>query len=174
MNADIHSGNHLQPVASGDDREFARRLALAWRMGRVAIVPDMHRLQHIHSPVLSQADGNQWLVGIAVVLGVVWWKLGWVWAGVGLVPAGVLYAILGRRSIRQRMLTRIGSQMENPPAWNKLWEFGGLALEEKATGRRCAAPDGDWRSFASALQVREIPGEDAHQVKRATSEASHG
>jgi hypothetical protein len=27
-----------------------------------------------------------------------------------------------------------------------------VALREEATGRRCAAPDQDWRSFARALQ----------------------
>jgi hypothetical protein len=47
--------------AEGDDRALLKRLARACRGGTVAIEADPKRLAHIHSPVLGQADANQWL-----------------------------------------------------------------------------------------------------------------
>lgn len=163
MSLDVH---RIDPVErafaqeAGQDRELAGRLARAYRTGTVAIVADMKRLQHIHSPVLSQADGNQWLLAIALILAGAWWKLGWVSAAAGLVPGVAVYATVGQRTIRRRMLARIGRRLDDAAAWRKLWEFGGIVLEEGSTGRRCAAPEGDWRAFVRGLATAD-PGPGA-------------
>ena len=54
---------------AADDRALLKNLARSCRGGRVTIEADLHRLRHIHSPVLSQADGNQWMIGSLAILG---------------------------------------------------------------------------------------------------------
>lgn len=141
-----------------DDRALLKRLARACRSGAVAIEPDMKRLRHIHSPVLSQADGNQWLLGGLAVAGGLWWRLGLHWAAAAAPLWLLLYLGVGRRTIRRRLMQRIDRRLDDPLAWNKLWEFGGVGLHDTFSGRRCAAPDEDWRSFARALSgQKEAP-----------------
>ena len=131
-----------------DDRAALRRLARACRSGAVEIRADFKRLQHVHSPVLSQADGNQWLLGLAAALGALWWTLGWGWALGGLPAAVALYATLGRRAVRTRLMRRVERRLDDPESWGKLWNFGGVTLIDPLSGRSCVAPEGDWRSIA--------------------------
>jgi hypothetical protein len=135
-----------------DDRALLKRLARACRSGAVAIEPDMNRLRHIHSPVLSQADGNQWLLGGLAVAGGLWWRLGWHWAAAAAPLWLLLYLGVGRRTIRRRLMQRIDRRLDDPLAWNMRGEFGGVGLHERSTDRRCAAPDEDWRSLARSLR----------------------
>jgi hypothetical protein len=137
---------------ASDDRALLKRLARSCRSGKVAIEADLVRLRHIHSPVLSQADGNQWLLGTMAVLGILWWAADWHWALIALPVCVLLYLRFGRPLVRRRLMGRVDRRLDDPAAWNKLWDFGGVALREEATGRRCAAPDQDWRNFARALQ----------------------
>lgn len=140
-----------------DDRALLKRLARGCRSGSVAIEADPHRLRHIHSPVLSQADGNQWLIGAVAILGALWWAADWRWALLALPACILLYVRFGRPLIRRRMMRRVDLRLDDPTAWNTLWEFGGLVLRDDDTGRRCAAPDQDWRSFARALGTEGGP-----------------
>lgn len=136
----------------GDDRALLKVLARACRTGAVALEADAKRLQHVHSPVLSQADGNQWLLAIAAVIGALWWAFDWRWA-VGALPLAVaVYVTAGRRAIRRRLIRRVDHRLDDPLAWSKLWSFGGVALREEATGRRCAAPEQDWRGFVRSMR----------------------
>jgi hypothetical protein len=143
--------------APEDDRARLKRLARAVRSGGVAIETDPKRLQHVHSPVLSQADGNQWLLaGIAAMAGL-WWAFGWVWAAAAAPLWAVLYRTLGRRIIRRRLMQRIDRRLDDPVAWNKLWNFGGVGLHEPSSGRRCSSPAEDWRNFARDLPAETEP-----------------
>jgi hypothetical protein len=153
MNLVIEStGPLVQQRDRRDDRALLKVLARACRSGVVAIEGDCVRLQHIHSPVMSQADGNQWVLAIGAVFGLIWWFLSLRWA-LGVLPIGiVLYWTIGRKTIWRRLMRRVDNRLDDPVAWNKLWEFGGLALREDATGRRCAAPDEDWRRFVQNMQ----------------------
>jgi hypothetical protein len=146
--------DEAEPRAA-DDRALLKRLARSCRGGRVAIEADLHRLRHIHSPVLSQADGNQWLIGSLAILGALWWAIDWRWALLALPVCVLLYRRVGQPIIRRRMMRRVDRRLDDPAAWNKLWDFGGLVLREEGTDRRCAAPDQDWRSFARALAREE-------------------
>ncbi len=142
----------MQPIL-GDDRALLKRLARACRSGAVSIEADMNRLQHIHSPVLSQADGNQWLLAMAALLGGLWWAADWRWAMAAVAPCVAIYVTFGHRAIRRRLMIRVDLRLDDPAAWGKLWEFGGLELREEASGRRCAAPEEDWRGFARLLPI---------------------
>ena len=155
MNLVIEStGPLVQEPDRRDDRALLKLLARACRSGVVAIEGDAVRLQHIHSPVMSQADGNQWVLAIGAVFGLVWWAFSLRWA-LGTLPLGiVLYWTIGRKTIWRRLMRRVDDRLDDPLAWNKLWEFGGLALREDATGRRCAAPDDDWRRFVQSMQQK--------------------
>jgi hypothetical protein len=140
-------GSLFQEADRRDDRALLKLLARACRSGVVSIETDAVRLQHVHSPVLSQADGNQWVLAIAAVFGVLWWALSLRWA-LGALPFGIaLYWTIGRKTIWRRLMRRLDDRLDDPVAWNKLWNFGGLVLREGATGRRCGAPDEDWRGF---------------------------
>jgi hypothetical protein len=138
--------------AAGDDRALLKRLARACRGGTVAIEADPKRLKHIHSPVLSQADANQWLYSLLAAVAALWWALDWRWAAGAALLWLAAYLAVGRRSLARRLMMRIDRRLDDPGAWNKLWSFGGVALREEASGRRCAAPDEDWRGFARLLE----------------------
>ena len=137
--------------AVGDDRALLNRLARACRGGTVAIEADPKRLGHVHSPVLSQADANQWLYSLLAAGAALWWALDWRWAAGAAALWLAAYLGFGRRSLARRLMMRIDRRLDDPGAWNKLWSFGGVALREEVTGRRCAAPDEDWRAFARLL-----------------------
>jgi hypothetical protein len=115
----------------------------------------MKRLQHIHSPVLSQADGNQWLLAMAALLGGLWWMADWRWAVAAVPLCAAIYVTLGHRAIRRRLMNRVDLRLDDPSSWCKLWEFGGLVLREQRSGRRCAAPEEDWRDFVRLLLIDE-------------------
>ncbi|MGH7187299.1 MAG: hypothetical protein ACREIB_13600, partial [Pseudomonadota bacterium] len=138
-------------LGRGDDRALLKLLARACRSGAVAIEADARHLQHIHSPVLSQADGNQWLITIAVAVGALWWWQDWRWALGALALGAAVYAMAGRRVILRRLMRRVDGRLDDPAAWSKLWDFGGVALREDATGLRCTAPAEDWRGFVRSL-----------------------
>jgi hypothetical protein len=138
--------------AHGDDRALLKRLARACRSGAVAIEADPKRLRHIHSPVLSQADGNQWLFSFLAVAAALWWALDWRWAAAAGAVWLAAYLMVGRRALGRRLMMRIDRRLDDPSGWNKLWSFGGVTLRDEASGTRCAAPEEDWRGFARALQ----------------------
>lgn len=153
MNPELAADDFAGPEPGrGDDRALLKLLARGCRTGAVAIEADAKRLQHIHSPVLNQADGNQWLLAIAAVIGALWWAFDWRWA-VGALPLGAaVYATAGRRAVRRRLIQRVDHRLDDPLAWSKLWNFGGVALREEATGRRCTAPGEDWRGLVRSMR----------------------
>ena len=153
MNPELVANDLADPATGrGDDRALLKRLAKACRTGEVAIEADAKRLQHVHSPVLSQADGNQWMLAIAAVLGALWWALGLLWAA-GALPVGVaIYTTIGRRTILRRLMRRVDYRLDDPAVWSKLWDFGGVTLREESTGRRCTAPEEDWRDFVRSMR----------------------
>ena len=108
MNLVIEStGPLVQERDRRDDRALLKVLARACRSGVVAIEGDCVRLQHIHSPVMSQADGNQWVLAIGAVFGLIWWFLSLRWA-LGVLPIGiVLYWTIGRKAIWRRLMRRV-------------------------------------------------------------------
>lgn len=138
--------------AEGDDRALLRRLARACRSGAVEIEADAKRLGHIHSPVLSQADGNQWLYSLFAMGAALWWTLDWRWAAGAAVVWLAAYLTIGRRALDRRLMRRIDRRLDDPAAWNTLWSFGGVTLRDGASGRRCTAPDDGWRGFVRLLQ----------------------
>jgi hypothetical protein len=130
------------------------RLRRLDRDGRIEIVIDPRQLDHIDSPVASEADGNIWVYGLillAVLAG--WWKgvpLGLAAAVLG----AVLYGTAGRAYRHRRIVRRVRTRgLESLETWRKLWRFPGLVL--KARDRPgladCASPDGNWMGFVRAF-----------------------
>lgn len=150
MNAELAPDGFAEP-SSGGDRALLKRLARACRDGKVAIEADPKRLQHIHSPVLSQADGNRWLLTILATIAALWWTFDWRWAIAALPLGAAVYLTFGRRAVHRRLMFRVGRRLDDPAGWDKLWSFGGIALREQDSGRRCAAPMEDWRGFVRLL-----------------------
>jgi hypothetical protein len=151
---DIAGLSASQP-AEGDDRALLKRLARACRGGTVAIEADPRHLAHIHSPVLSQADGNQWLYSLVAVGAALWWALDWRWAAGAALAWLAAYLAVGRRRLARRLMLRIERRLDDPAAWNALWSFGGIALADRESGRRCAAPEEDWRGFARSVRQEQ-------------------
>jgi hypothetical protein len=141
------------PDLSETPPEAAQLLAALRRLAgerRIEIEVDPRRLNHIDSPVASEADGNIWVygaVGIAALL--LWWK--------GLVPAvavlavgALLYLTLGRAYVHRRIEQRVREKALNDlEAWRKLWRFPGLRLKAASDSdlAECASPDGNWMAF---------------------------
>jgi hypothetical protein len=122
--------------------------------GKIEIDVDPRRLNHIDSPVASEADGNIWVygaVGLAALL--LWWK--------GIVPAvavlavgALLYLTLGRAYIYRRIERRVREKALNDlEVWRKLWRFPGLRLKRMGTPgiADCASPEGNWMAFVRAV-----------------------
>lgn len=130
------------------------RLRRLDRDGRIEIVIDPRHLDHIDSPVASEADGNIWIYGLillAVVAG------GWkgVVAGLAVGAAGVvLYLTVGRAYKHRRIVRRVRERgLESVETWRKLWRFQGLVLQAKDRPglADCASPDGNWMGFVRAF-----------------------
>lgn len=133
--------------------EAAELLSVLRRLvgeGKIDIAVDPRRLNHIDSPVASEADGNIWVygaVGIAALL--LWWK-GPVPAVAVLAVGALLYLTLGRAYIHRRIERRVREKALNDlEVWRKLWRFPGLRLKgagDSGLGD-CASPEGNWMAF---------------------------
>jgi hypothetical protein len=144
------------PDLSETPPEAAELLASLRRLAgerKIDLDIDPRRLNHIDSPVASEADGNIWVysaVGLAALL--LWWK--------GIVPAvavlavgALVYVTLGRAYVHRRIERRVREKALNDlEIWRKLWRFPGLQL--RAAGNsgvaECASPEGNWMAFVRA------------------------
>ncbi len=130
------------------------RLRRLDRDGRIEIVIDPRQLDHIDSPVASEADGNIWVYGLVLLVVLAG---GWKGVPVGLAAAAVgivLYFTAGRAYKHRRIVRRVRARgLESLETWRKLWRFKGVVL--KARDRPgladCASPDGNWMGFVRAL-----------------------
>ena len=143
-----------EPAPESDAQLLASLRQMA-REGRVELRIDPRSLDHIDSPVASEADGNRWAYAALALAVLLWWWQGWI-AGVATLAAGAaVYFTLGRAYIHRRIERRVHDQaLESVETWRKLWRFRGLTLA--ATGRpavgECASPDGNWMAFVRALR----------------------
>jgi hypothetical protein len=144
------------PDLSEAPPEAAELLAALRRLAgerKIDIEVDPRRLNHIDSPVASEADGNIWVygaVGIAALL--LWWK-GPVPAVAVLAVGALLYLTLGRAYIYRRIERRVREKALNDlEVWRKLWRFPGLRLKRMGTPgiADCASPEGNWMAFVRA------------------------
>jgi hypothetical protein len=101
------------------------------------------------SPVNVEAEGNQWAYSIVALTLVLAIALGYkVGLAVGLLGI-VLYYTVAMHVMRGRIRRRVHeTALRELALWRKLWRFGGVALAATAdSGRRCAAPEGNWHEF---------------------------
>jgi hypothetical protein len=146
------------PAPAATPTESAEMLLAALRRldreGRIEIRVDPRRLDHIDSPVASEADGNIWIypaIGLALLA---WW-----WKGMlpGLATMGVgvaLYLSLGRAYLHRRIERRVHERaLLSLETWRKLWRFNGLTLaaKDRPGVADCASPDGNWMAFVRAV-----------------------
>jgi hypothetical protein len=138
------------PDLSEAPPEAAELLAALRRLvgeRKIDIDVDPRRLNHIDSPVASEADGNVWVYGaVAIAALLLWWK-GPVPAVAVIAVGALLYLTLGRAYVHRRIERRVREKaLNNLDVWRKLWRFPGLRL--KATGTaECLSPDGNWMAF---------------------------
>ena len=105
------------------------RLRRLDRDGRIAIVIDPRHLDHIDSPVASEADGNIWVFGL-ILLAVA----GGAWQGVpvGLAVAALgllLYFTAGRAYKHRRIVRRVHETgLDSLETWRKVWRFPAYRL----------------------------------------------
>lgn len=146
------------PTDSADELLAAlRRLA---GEGRIEIRIDPKPLNHIDSPVASEADGNLWLYPLPPLAAFLWW---WHGMALGLAAFGaglLLYLTLGRAYIHRRLRRRVRERaLADLGTWRKLWRFKGLTLAAKNRAGLvdCASPDGNWMAFVRALTETRVP-----------------
>jgi len=141
------------PDLSETPAEAAELLAALRRLAgerKIDIEVDPRRLNHIDSPVASEADGNIWVygaVGIAALL--LWWR-GPVPAAAVLAVGALLYLTLGRAYVHRRIELRVREKALNDlGVWRKLWRFPGLRLKAASDSglADCASPEGNWMAF---------------------------
>lgn len=148
--------NSGDPSAGAESAaELLATLRRLCRDGKVELRIDAKRLDHMDSPVASEADGNIWayaVVGLA--LGFWWWQ-GMAAALAALVLGIVAYLTLGRAYVHRRIERRVRERaLESLETWRKLWRFKGLTLvaDGHAGTAVCASPDDNWMAFVRKLR----------------------
>jgi hypothetical protein len=133
-------------------RDLFRALVRLHGEGRIALVCDFKRLQHIDCPVGSEADGNLWAYGVLAAAILALWRGGW-WAALAVGAVGVvLYFTLGKAHMRRRIRRRIAERaLTSLDLWQRLWRFGGIALVPR-DGDACTAPEGNWMALVRESQ----------------------
>jgi hypothetical protein len=141
------------PELSETPPEAAELLAALRRLvveRKIDIEIDPRRLNHIDSPVASEADGNVWVyAAVAIAALLLWWK-GPLPAVAVIAVGALLYLTLGRAYVHRRIERRVREKaLNNLDVWRKLWRFPGLRLRTaNASGiADCHSPDGNWMSF---------------------------
>src|ERR1700680_4795147 len=124
------------PAPAAAPTESAEMLLAALRRldreGRIEIRVDPRRLDHIDSPVASEAEGNIWIypaIGLALLA---WWWKGML-PSVATMGVGVaLYLSLGRAYLHRRIERRVHERaLLSLETWRKLWRFNGLTMAAK-------------------------------------------
>lgn len=124
------------------------------RDGRIEILIEPSHLDHIDSPVASEADGNIWVYGLILLV-----VIAGAWKGlvVGLGAAAVgaaLYFTAGRTYMHRRIERRVREKgLESLETWRRLWRFRGLTLRAKDRPglADCVSPEGNWMGFVRGL-----------------------
>ncbi len=140
--------------------DLLRALRELHQAAKVEIRIEAKRLDHVDSPVASEADGNVWVYGfiaIAVALG---WRAGIAW-GIGALALGILvYLTLGKAYVHRRIERRFRERaLSSLEIWRKLWRFPGitLTLAGVADGATCVSPDGNWMGFVREASAARPP-----------------
>lgn len=135
-----------------EDIEYLKILRDAIDTGLIKASLDLGKLEHIDSPISVQADSNQWIYGLIIIIAAASW-FGGLWWGVGTATAGAAaWFTIGRRWHRTRMERRFHeSALHSMEQWKKLWRMPGVVLIDSKTGNECASPSGNWRAFVSAV-----------------------
>ena len=136
-----------------DERMALAHLRALHEAGRIRISVDRRKLSHIDFPLALEADSNQWVYGIVIAAGLVWWQFGTV-PGVAAAVAGfLLYQFAARPMIARRLERRIHARgLTELDSWRKLWRFGGVILTDAASGETCQGPDGRWMGFIESIE----------------------
>ena len=143
------------PVTPSEDTavELFRALKRQIEDGRVELRLDFKRLNHMDSPVGSEADSNIFAYAVlALTLFVLWWR-GWIAAGVTALVGIAIYYTIGLAYVRRRLRRRVGERgLSELAMWQRLWRFGGASLV--AGSETCEAPAGNWMALVRS-QRRE-------------------
>ncbi len=131
-----------------EDTDLLDMLETAHREGRITIVIEAVRLDHMDSPIAVDADSTRWLYGLVVAVGLIWWFAGTDYGVRALIAAALIYATFGRHMVERNLRRRffdIG--IKDILIWRKLWRLKGITMEDPASGAVCVSPDGNWQRF---------------------------
>jgi len=123
--------------------------------GKVTLLLDFNRLNHMDSPVGVEADSNIWVYGGVAVSLLALWLGGAYWA-LGVAAAGIAaYYTAGRAYVRRRLGRRIEERaFGDLELWQKLWRWGGVSLVAAPGGETCDAPKGSWIALVRSLRAQ--------------------
>ena len=144
------------PIAPREDTapELFRVLQRLIADGRVELRLEFKRLNHMDSPVGSEADSNIFAYAVlAVALFMIWWR-GWIAAGITALVGIVFYYSIGLAYVRKRVRRRVEQRaLGELDVWQRLWRFGGVSLI--AGGETCTAPQGNWMALVRSQRRGE-------------------
>jgi hypothetical protein len=131
--------------------QAVRQLRELVESGAIRLELDFHRLEHIDSPVVVEAESNRWIYALIALCIAAFFIGGWRVGLAAIAASLALYLTLGRADVRRRLTRRVHREaLVDSTLWRNLWRFGGVVLVA-AGDRRCAAPAGDWRAFLEGL-----------------------
>ncbi|SOD92293.1 hypothetical protein [Caenispirillum bisanense] len=140
-----------RPKPNKRDVVLHERLQEAYDDGRLIVHTDFMRLNRTDSPVFSPWINVVPLLALLLLALILLFVAGLLVGTVALVFAVLVYVLAIRpwtaNTVHKRALALM---MSDAGSWMRLWAFGGIVLQLSANPRiGVAAPDGDWRAFAS-------------------------
>lgn len=131
-----------------EDTDLLHILETAHGEGRITIVIEAKRLDHMDSPIAVVAESNRWFYGLVVAAGLIWWLAGTYYGVAALIAAAIIYGTIGRHVVERKLRRRFFDKgIKDIITWRKLWRLNGITMEHPASGAVCASPGGNWQRF---------------------------
>ena len=131
-----------------DQQRFAA-LRQAIREGEVRVEISRTRLSHIDCPVAADALATRALYLMVALGAVAYWQMPWQLAGVFCAAMLLFYATAGYPWVGKRMQkTALVQLLDSIALWDKMWEFGGVALYDRQGGLLAESGGPNWRVWA--------------------------
>ena len=128
--------------------------------GVVKLGLNFKRLGEMDSPVGAESDSMRWVLATLAASMIAFFIGRWAATAIVFVSACALYATVGRRWVRRRIVQRVEeTALNNMAVWQKLWRFGGITLTAKRDDLpACVAPAGNWAVLVRSLRDARRPG----------------
>lgn len=137
---------------------------------KVKFVVDYNVLHKPGSPIYNPWDALLPLL-VLVVGSLFIMLLEGAYIGLFALVIGFLLYIYGVKKLLTKYLRKKAQKymVKNPLCWNKIWDFGGVALMSTSSKAGVSSPDGDWQDFI-VLNFSELMVDDGEPVKEENDE----